>query len=285
MRHRIFINYRRETDASLARSITESLKNQFPSDFIFFDTESIEGGKEWPKSIQVALKRSTVVLAVIGPNWLSAAHTNHRRKIDDKTDWVRRELLLALTSSIPIIPLFLEDADVLNKDDLPKDLAPLTMWQAIRVRQDSWSADITRLCEAIRSTLRDEDQTTLIYPPGFKVSPTPLSNNQIEKALEALPAWQLKQTEVSDDARLPRGSRATELVRRFKFKSFLDAIAFMQQTSKTIDEWDHHPKWENAYWNLTVRVSTWDIQHQLSDRDVKLAAFLEKAFNAFPGRD
>lgn len=73
----------------------------------------------------------------------------------------------------------------------------------------------------------------------------------------------------------------TELVRTFYFHNSSDAIDFMARTPPSINDMDHHPRWENVYRTLIVRVTTWDIKHQLSYRDAVLARYLEKTYNEY----
>jgi len=95
-----------------------------------------------------------------------------------------------------------------------------------------------------------------------------------------LPAWRVETSQVLDDPRVPQGTKI-ELVRAFRFRSFLDAIAFMGKAAPSIDAMDHHPRWENVWRTLIVRVTTWDIGHQLSDRDSVLARYFERLYKDF----
>ncbi|MGH3792738.1 MAG: hypothetical protein ACRDQ9_18475 [Pseudonocardiaceae bacterium] len=42
------------------------------------------------------VRTAPVLLAVVGPRWLTATDPTGRRRIDDPDDWVRRELAEAL---------------------------------------------------------------------------------------------------------------------------------------------------------------------------------------------
>ena len=74
-----------------------------------------------------------------------------------------------------------------------------------------------------------------------------------------------------------------ELFRQYKFKTFLGAIEFMHQVAPGCDIQLHHPRWENLWCTLRVYLSTWDIGHRISDRDIQLAKYLDKAFSSFSG--
>ena len=39
----------------------------------------------------------------------------------------------------------------------------------------------------------------------------------------------------------------------------------------------HHTRWENIWRTVRVYLTTWDIDHQISDRDIQLAKYLPEA--------
>jgi hypothetical protein len=41
---------------------------------------------------------------------------------------------------------------------------------------------------------------------------------------------------------------------------------------------EHHARWENVFHTVTVRFSTWDIGHKLSDRDHLAARNIEERY-------
>ena len=104
-----FISYRRDDSAQISQGLYFQLKARFGSGQLFMDVNSVMVGQPWPARIQTRLQKASVVLAVIGPGWLTAADKFGRRKLDAPTDWVREELSVALSDSIPIIPLVFDD--------------------------------------------------------------------------------------------------------------------------------------------------------------------------------
>jgi pterin-4a-carbinolamine dehydratase len=73
----------------------------------------------------------------------------------------------------------------------------------------------------------------------------------------------------------------TELYRSFEFSSFDDAIAFMGAAVPTINQLNHHPRWENLWRTVSVWLTTWDIGHRISPLDIDLAMSLDQLRNAF----
>jgi tetratricopeptide (TPR) repeat protein len=86
-----------------------------------------------------------VLLAVIGPRWLSTADAASRRRIDDPQDWVRRELAEALAAGVRVIPVLTDGANLPKEADLPAEIAGLSRCQFRRLRHREASVDVERL--------------------------------------------------------------------------------------------------------------------------------------------
>jgi 4a-hydroxytetrahydrobiopterin dehydratase len=81
-------------------------------------------------------------------------------------------------------------------------------------------------------------------------------------ALAKLPAW----SPVSDrDA----------IQRRFVFRNFSEAFAFMTRAALMAEKLDHHPEWSNVYKTVDVTLTTHDAGG-LTALDVKLAEAMER---------
>lgn len=107
-----------------------------------------------------------------------------------------------------------------------------------------------------------------------------LSIDERERALRALPNWSLASNSASDDSTTP----ATDLYRTYRFRSFDDALAFMQAAAPAINRLDHHPRWENSYRTVSVWLSTWDAGHAITAMDIELARLLDETAARFlPG--
>ena len=117
-RRAVFISYRRDDAASEARAIRDAVDHAFGEGAGFFDTDTPLGA-EWPEEIQKALGLARTVLAVIGPDWITASDKWGRRRIDDKADWVRQELDAALRQQKRIIPVLVREAEIPPAEALP----------------------------------------------------------------------------------------------------------------------------------------------------------------------
>jgi len=71
------------------------------------------------------------------------------------------------------------------------------------------------------------------------------------------------------------------LVKVYAFDSFPQAIAFMSTAAPLIDAMNHHPEWTNVYNRVTVRLTTHDAGHRVTDLDRQLARVLDEHYDAF----
>jgi hypothetical protein len=100
-----FISYRRDDAGSEAQGLYLQLKGRFGSGQLFMDVNSVPVGSPWPQRVKDKLLKATVVLAMIGPGWLTASDQYGRRRLDFPDDWVHLELATALVRGTPIIPV------------------------------------------------------------------------------------------------------------------------------------------------------------------------------------
>jgi len=61
------------------------------------------------------------------------------------------------------------------------------------------------------------------------------------------------------------------LYRRFEFKDFSEAFAFMTRVALIAERMNHHPKWSNVWNVVEVWLSTHDAGDIVTDKDRKLA--------------
>ena len=66
------------------------------------------------------------------------------------------------------------------------------------------------------------------------------------------------------------------VARTFQFADFNEAFGFMTRVALAAEKADHHPEWFNVYNRVEITLSTHDADG-LSERDVKLAAFIDAA--------
>jgi len=68
------------------------------------------------------------------------------------------------------------------------------------------------------------------------------------------------------------------IARRFEFRNFSEAFAFMTRVALLAEKMDHHPEWFNVYNRVEVTLSTHDAGG-VTEKDIALA----KAMDAYAG--
>lgn len=92
-----------------------------------------------------------MLLAVIGPRWLTAADPIGRRRIDDPADWIRRELVEAFAAGVRVIPVLADQAELPAEADLPADIAALGRCQHRHLRRREPTSDLARIVSDLTS--------------------------------------------------------------------------------------------------------------------------------------
>ena len=67
-----------------------------------------------------------------------------------------------------------------------------------------------------------------------------------------------------------------KLYRKFQFKDFSEAFAFMTRVALAAEKMDHHPLWTNVWNTVEVWLSTHSAGDVVTDKDHKLAAAIDK---------
>ena len=65
------------------------------------------------------------------------------------------------------------------------------------------------------------------------------------------------------------------LYRRFEFKNFSQAFAFMTRVALAAEKMDHHPNWSNVYNTVEISLSTHDAGDVVTEKDRKLAKIID----------
>lgn len=65
------------------------------------------------------------------------------------------------------------------------------------------------------------------------------------------------------------------LYRKFQFKNFSEAFAFMTQVAMIAEKMDHHPLWTNVWNSVEIWLSTHDAGNIVTEKDRKLAAAID----------
>ncbi len=67
-----------------------------------------------------------------------------------------------------------------------------------------------------------------------------------------------------------------KLYKKFEFKNFSEAFAFMTRVALAAEKMDHHPLWTNVYNKVEIWLSTHDAGDVVTDKDRKLSVIIDK---------
>jgi non-specific serine/threonine protein kinase len=145
----VFISYRREDSAGWTGRIYDRTCVRFGSDRVFLDVEAIAPGEDFAKAIEDFLRQVDAVLVVIGPQWLSITDSEGRRRLEDPSDYVRREIAAALEFDARVVPVLVDGSGMPSEAELPADVGALARRNAVAVGDTRFDRDIDRLLEAL----------------------------------------------------------------------------------------------------------------------------------------
>lgn len=141
----VFINYRTGDGNDIAALIDIELANRFGKDRAFRASRSIAPGSTYPDALLMSVRRSALLLAVIGADWI-----NFKSRLRDPEDWVRKEIEEAFSCGVPVVPVLAgRGTERLRKAELPDALARLAELQSVRLDTQNAEADLKRLGDLV----------------------------------------------------------------------------------------------------------------------------------------
>lgn len=277
----IFLSYRRDDTGPFALALRAELDLRLDGVPTFLDMNRIQGGNQWAEVLDDALAKATVLIALIGSNWMGDGEDGKSR-LDDPKDWVRKEVARALRRATQaVLPVLVNGARIPDRERLPRDLKKLFDAQAIPLRTQSWDADVGRLCEVLESTFKvrvKRASEMLPVPDPLKKIEDPLSDEALEKARRQgmLDGWEVEIVHDADKIGFVRES----LRKRFDWPSDTQAFEFVHRIMPLTKSQKHHPKIELIFKSVVIRLSTLDAGHRITTFDRKMAVEIDKLFNA-----
>ena len=91
-----------------------------------------------------------------------------------------------------------------------------------------------------------------------------LTNEKIEETLAKLPGWTFAEDKLS---------------REYRFANFTEAMGFITEMAFACEKANHHPELFNVYSRVEIGLTTHDADNKVTQKDVDLAAELEKIAN------
>ncbi len=148
-----FLSYRRDDAGPYARSLQLQLSQRVPDALVFMDLDSIEPCLDFAEVIEEALNSSAVLVALIGRQWATVTDEDGARRLDNPDDYVRFEVTTALERGVRVIPVLIDGARALRRQDLPEGLHKLARLNAHKLSYDRYQDDADRLLDLIQRVL------------------------------------------------------------------------------------------------------------------------------------
>ncbi len=118
-------------------------------------------------------------------------------------------------------------------------------------------------------------QTKSDFPQKFPIGPEALPEEKLMRILkEELTEWKIVKSPLPENPFIER----RELFREYIFEDFDKVIEFINKIAVGCNIFPHHPRWENTWTTLRVYLTTWDIKHIISYKDIMLARLMDKTF-------
>ena len=146
---RIFINFRNGDGEWAAELLRVKLAHRFGAGSVFKSNYSIGLGADFPIALETAARTCDVLLALVGPEWLTIKGEDGRPRIFADGDWVRREIATALAARRTVAAVRLGHTPLLEPGDLPADIRELANHQGWRLDRRQFDADYAGLEEAL----------------------------------------------------------------------------------------------------------------------------------------
>ncbi|RZO49581.1 MAG: TIR domain-containing protein [Sandaracinaceae bacterium] len=140
----IFLSYRTADALCDAAWLTESLRRSFGHASVFLAPESLRHETDFPPELKRSIRRCSVVIVIVGPNW-------NPEQLHNTDDWVRHELECAKQYNKPVFATLVRGSAFPEETPDAPELKRLKESQFQKIRDESIRADLGNLCHRIES--------------------------------------------------------------------------------------------------------------------------------------
>lgn len=158
----LFINYRNDDQTYAPLLLDRELVRRFGAHNVFRAGRSLPLARDFRPEILRRVAECDLLLALIGPSW---SGPENLARLRDPEDWVRQEIVLALESDIPVLPVLLDGRGRPSAADLPEQLGPLTVQHDFRLHHRTVESDLARLIAGLEELVPGLVLDTLLRPP------------------------------------------------------------------------------------------------------------------------
>ena len=140
IKSKVFISYRRSTGTDISGRMYDRLILNFHENRLFKDVYDIPPGIDFTKFIEKSIRRSKILLLIIGNDWISS------KRLNSSNDPVRIEVELALKHNVRIIPVLTSGTKMPETKELPISIRQISNLNALEVRGDpDFHGDMDRM--------------------------------------------------------------------------------------------------------------------------------------------
>jgi hypothetical protein len=170
----IFINYRSDDAVFAASLIDERIRQVFGDESVFLDCRSLHGGTDFAPELWRRLLSSTVLLVLIGAQWLTLTDESGEPRIKNPDDFVRKEIRTAFENGLWVVPVLLQETKLPRAASLPEDIRGLNTRQYVHLRGRHAKNDLDHLVREIERIV-----PPLALPPTALPAPPARNSQQI----------------------------------------------------------------------------------------------------------
>jgi len=188
MQGKIFISYRRATDAWAVEKLRHELVGAFGAKNVFLDKQTIGAGEDWNLEIDNAIRDAAAVVVVFSEEWYGAVDepeaasatatgaapaspplaTAPKRRIDDPSDKLRIEVEMAARHNRQVFPIIVDGSAEPRPEELPEGLRFVCKRQFLRIDvSGNFEAQMDRLIGDIRSATMGKDWLRRLIGQSF----------------------------------------------------------------------------------------------------------------------
>jgi hypothetical protein len=137
----IFISYRRDDNPVAAGRLFDELAHSYGQNLVFIDYAGLLGGQAL-EDILTKVEQSRVLLLVVGDNWIT-------ERLEDPTDYVRREIIAAQKNGLRVIPVLAGHTARPAVQQIPEPLQFILNLKFLPLQMDDWEVGVNRLKQTI----------------------------------------------------------------------------------------------------------------------------------------
>jgi tetratricopeptide (TPR) repeat protein len=144
---RVFVSYRRSDSSGYVGRVRKELAKKFN---LFRDLEDIAPGDDVSAAIRNSLSTSSVLLVIVGPEWLRARDEDGQMRLSNPQDYVRLEVLTAMERGLRVIPVLVGGSRMPSSRELPDGLHGFANFNALELSDMRWEYDLKKLVAVVR---------------------------------------------------------------------------------------------------------------------------------------